>query len=402
MAGIEGDRPIIVKKIKKGVHSAHGGAWKVAYADFVTAMMAFFLLLWLLNVTTDEQKKGVADYFSPASVSRSLSGAGGVMGGRTILEDGGKISSFGLPTVVIGPSAEKSDQPDQPQYDQRYPDARQPPPAPGTQGDRFPDPADAAQRGAGQQNQDGTGGGPEQITDLQQIDAQAARERVAQAEAENFHELEAQIRQAIRDNPQLTELSKQIVFDNTPEGFRIQLVDEEQSSMFPSGSAAPSEKTRRLMQQVAQAVSKLPNKLAISGNTDAQPFRGQGSYSNWELSADRANAARRSMIEAGVPAERIRQVTGNADQDPLIKDNPLDARNRRIAILLLSDVPKAAPGGNNATGGNRSGGAGNNSGGFTPGRVNPGALRNPAPPPPPPPGLNGPGSNSQIRVMPSR
>lgn len=396
MAGVEGERPIIVKKIKKGGHAAHGGAWKVAYADFVTAMMAFFLLLWLLNVTTDEQKKGVADYFSPASVSRSLSGAGGVMGGRTILEDGGKISSFGLPSIVIGPSSEKSDQPDQPQYDQRYPDARQPPPAAGTQGDRFPDPAEAAQRGAGQQNQEGTGGGPEQITDLQQIDAQAARERVAQAEAENFHELEAQIRQAIQANPQLAELSKQIVFDNTPEGFRIQLVDEEQSSMFPSGSAAMSDKTRRLMQQVAQAVSKLPNKLAISGNTDAQPFRGQGAYSNWELSADRANAARRAMIEAGVPAERIRQVTGNADQDPLIKDNPLDARNRRIAILLLSDVPKVAAG-NIPTGG----GAGN-SGGFTPGAIRPGALRNPPPPPPPPPGLNGPNGNSQIRVMPSR
>jgi chemotaxis protein MotB len=399
MAGVEGERPIIVKKIKKGVHSAHGGAWKVAYADFVTAMMAFFLLLWLLNVTTDEQKKGVADYFSPASVSRSLSGAGGVMGGRTILEDGGKISSFGLPSIVIGPSAEKSDQPDQPQYDQRYPDARQPPPAAGTQGDRFPDPAEAAQRGAGQQNQEGTGGGPEQVTDLQQIDAQAARERVAQAEAENFHELEAQIRQAIQANPQLAELSKQIVFDNTPEGFRIQLVDEEQSSMFPSGSAAMSDKTRRLMQQVAQAVSKLPNKLAISGNTDAQPFRGQGAYSNWELSADRANAARRAMIEAGVPAERIRQVTGNADQDPMIKDNPLDARNRRIAILLLSDVPKVAPG-SGAAGGSR-GGAGS-SGGFTPGAIRPGVLRNPPPPPPPPPGLNGPNGNSQIRVMPSR
>jgi chemotaxis protein MotB len=401
MATVEGERPIIVKKIKKGAHAAHGGAWKVAYADFVTAMMAFFLLLWLLNVTTDEQKKGVADYFSPASVSRSLSGAGGVMGGRTILEDGGKISSFGLPTVVIGPSSEKSDQPDQPQYDQRYPDARQPPPAPGTQGDRFPDPAEAAQRGAGQQNQEGTGGGPEQITDLQQIDAQAARERVAQAEAENFHELEAQIRQAIQENPQLSELSKQIVFDNTPEGFRIQLVDEEQSSMFPSGSAGMNEKARRLMQQVAQAVSKLPNKLAVSGNTDAQPFRGQGSYSNSELSADRANAARRAMIEAGVPADRFRQVTGNADQDLLIKDNPLDARNRRIAILLLSDVPKPAAGGTGAAGGNRNTGTGG-SNGFTPGVIRPGALRNPPPPPPPPPGLNGPGSSSPSRVLPSR
>lgn len=388
MAMADGDRPIIVKKIKKGEHAHHGGAWKVAYADFVTAMMAFFLLLWLLNVTTDEQKKGVADYFSPASVSRSLSGAGGVLGGRTILEDGGKISSFGLPTMVVGPSSEKTDQPDQPQYDQKYADSRQPPPAQGNQGDRFPDPAEL--RGEGQQQQIGA------QTDLQQIDEQAARERLEQVEAENFREAEIQIRQAIQSNPQLAELSKQIVFDRTPEGFRIQLVDEEQSSMFPSGSAGMTEKTRRLMQQVAQAVSKLPNKLAISGNTDAQPFRGQGTYSNWELSADRANAARRGLIEAGVPAERIRQVTGNADQDPLIKDNPLDPRNRRIAILLLSEVPKpGAPGtaSAGAGGGNRS----------APLRPNPSVLRNPAPPPPPPPGLTGPGpSGGVIRVLPTR
>lgn len=195
MAANEGERPIIVKKIKKGEHAHHGGAWKVAYADFVTAMMAFFLLLWLLNVTTDEQKKGVADYFSPASVSRSLSGAGGVMGGRTIIEDGGKISSFGLPTVIVGPSSEKSDQPDQPQYDQKYEDSRQPPPAPGEQGERFPDPAEA-QRGDGQTDQMG---GAQQLTDLQQIDAQAARERLAQIEAENFREAEMQIRQAIQE-----------------------------------------------------------------------------------------------------------------------------------------------------------------------------------------------------------
>ncbi|MFN4310942.1 MAG: flagellar motor protein MotB [Ferrovibrio sp.] len=390
MAAADGERPIIVKKIKKAAHGHHGGAWKVAYADFVTAMMAFFLLLWLLNVTTDEQKKGVADYFSPASVSRSLSGAGGVLGGRTILEDGGKISSFGLPTVIVGPSAEKSDQEDQPQYDQKYPDARQPPPAAGTRGDRFQDPS-MSQTGTGEQAQIGDGQ-QQQFSDLQQINEQSARERLAQIEAENFREVEAQIRQAIQSNPQLAELSKQIVFDNTPEGFRIQLVDEEQSSMFPSGSASLNDKARRLMQQVAQAVSKLPNKLAISGNTDAQPFRGQGAYSNWELSADRANAARRAMIEAGVPAERIRQVTGNADQDLLIKDNPLDPRNRRIAILLLSDAQKAA---------NNSAGAG-----AAPGTARPsvpGVLRNPPPPPPPPPGLSGPGpANGAIRILPNR
>ncbi|MBP6819690.1 flagellar motor protein MotB [Ferrovibrio sp. MS7] len=379
MAAAEGERPIIVKKIKKGGHAAHGGAWKVAYADFVTAMMAFFLLLWLLNVTTDEQKKGVADYFSPASVSRSFSGAGGVMGGRTIIEDGGKISSFGLPTVIVGPSSEKTDQPDQPQYDQKYQDVRQPPPSPGQRGDLSPDRTDGSQ-------------GPGLYERQGQIDAQAAAERMAEVERENFQQAEDAIRQAIADNPQLADLAKQIVFDTTPEGFRIQLVDQEQSSMFPSGSAAMNDKTRRLMQQVAQAVSKLPNKLAISGNTDAQPFRGQGNYSNWELSTDRANASRRALIDAGVPAERIRQVTGNADQDPLIKDNPLDPRNRRIAILVLSDVKKtnaadAQPG---------------NTNGPRPATSVP-LSRSvaPPPPPPPPPGLGG-ASNGGIRIQPAR
>ncbi|HEX6959833.1 MAG TPA: flagellar motor protein MotB [Ferrovibrio sp.] len=381
MAANEGERPIIVKKVKKGEAGAHGGAWKVAYADFVTAMMAFFLLLWLLNVTTDEQKKGVADYFSPASVSRSLSGAGGVLGGRTIVEDGGKISSFGLPTVIVGPSSEKSDQPDQPQYDQKYEDVHTPPPAPGEQGQQFPEPSEA-QQGANQQNASGRQDAAGQ-SNLQQIDAEAARERLQQIEAENFRQAEEQIRQAIQDNPQLAELSKQVVFDQTPQGLRIQLVDQEQSSMFPSGSAQMNEKARRLMQQVAQVVAKLPNKLAISGNTDAQPFRGQGAYSNWELSADRANAARRALIESGVAPERIRQVTGNADQDPLIKDNPLDPRNRRIAILLLSTVPPGGKAPQNAP--------------------RPGPLHAPSPPPPPPPGLDGPGpSNGAIRTAPSR
>ncbi len=393
MAAAEGERPIIVKKIKKGGHGHHGGAWKVAYADFVTAMMAFFLLLWLLNVTTDEQKKGVADYFSPASVSRSFSGAGGVMGGRTIIEDGGKISSFGLPTMIVGPSSEKTDQPDQPQYDEKYQDARQPPPAPGQQGVQSPDRTD-------------TGAGPGQFMREGQIDAQAAAERVAELERESFQETEQAIRQAIQDNPQLSELAKQIVFDTTPEGFRIQLVDQEQSSMFPSGSSGMSDRTRRLMQQVAQAVAKLPNKLAISGYTDAQPFRGAGNYSNWELSTDRANASRRALIEAGVPADRIRQVTGNADQDPLIKDNPLDARNRRIAIMVLSDA-KVANTGNGSNGtpgaGGTSGGGGTNRGGSLPQR---GLV--PPPAPPPPPGLTGPTRTSApadgggIRITPAR
>jgi chemotaxis protein MotB len=297
------NQPIIIKKVKKGGHEGHhGGAWKVAYADFVTAMMAFFLLLWLLNATTEDQKKGIADYFSPMSVSRTTSGSGGVLGGRTLIVDGNKISDSGVPSMVVSIAPPPTGE-DEPQDEKTDPDAPR------------------KERG---------------------VSDKEIAARLAEKEQESFQQAEAALRQAIQEAPQLRELAKNIIVDNTPEGLRIQLVDQEQQSMFPSGSATMNDRARNLTQLIAQVVAKLPNKLSISGHTDATPFRFGNTYGNWELSTDRANASRRALIDSGVEPTRIRLVTGNADRQPLFQSDPFNPSNRRIAIVLLRDQPLAA------------------------------------------------------------
>lgn len=287
MSGMDNQPVIIVRKKKGGDHGHHGGAWKVAYADFVTAMMAFFLLLWLLNVTTDEQKNGIADYFAPSAVSRSPSGAGGVLGGQTIVADGSQVSNKGVPAVVIGIA---------------------PPPTEGTE--REAPPSD------------------EEIT-----------RRLAEKEDEAFRQAESALQHAIQENPQIADLARHLLVDMTPEGLRIQLVDQDQESMFPTGSAAMTDRARKLMAMIANIANHLPNKLSVSGHTDARPYRTETGYGNWELSTDRANASRRVLIEAGVPAARFRLVSGKADQEPLIAADPLNPSNRRISMVLLRDNP---------------------------------------------------------------
>jgi chemotaxis protein MotB len=291
------NQAVIIKKVKKGGHAGHhGGAWKVAYADFVTAMMAFFLLLWLLNVTTDVQKKGIADYFAPASVSRSESGAGGILGGKTLVEDGSQVSNSGVPSVVVAimpPPGRKTDE------TQREPDEKE------------------IEKGA--------------------------EKKIAEREAKAFKEAEAALHQVIDDVPELAELKKQIVVDMTPEGLRIQIVDKENQSMFPTGSAQMTDRTHLLMQKIAQVIGKLPNKISISGHTDATPYKTETGYGNWELSTDRANASRRALMDAGLKADRITQVVGKAEQDPLLPKDVFNPSNRRISIVLLRDAPLATP-----------------------------------------------------------
>ncbi len=291
---------IIVKKVKKGGHGAHGGAWKIAYADFVTAMMAFFLLLWLLNVTTDEQKLGLSDYFSPAAPSKSESGSGGVLGGQSLQTEGAQISNVGQQGIVV---------------------TVKPPPAPGEEGDTG-----------------GTEGeNPEDLTDQQLAEELAKREEKA------FENAVKELRQAIQADPTLEDLANQIIIDMTPEGLRIQLVDQDGKPMFQSGGARPAPKTVALLEKVAKAVKGLPNKLKITGHTDSVPFHRQDGYSNWELSADRANASRRILVHAGIAEDRIAQVTGLADTDPLLPDEPEAAPNRRISITLLREAPVLPP-----------------------------------------------------------
>jgi chemotaxis protein MotB len=281
-----GDAPIIIKKIKKGGHDAHhGGAWKVAYADFVTAMMAFFLLMWLINTTSPEQKKGIADYFAPASVSATTSGSGSILGGTALASDG--TNSQGAKSII----------------DSKSPSA--------------PD---------GQTSSDSANAGP----------SEAAKAKDDSA----FQSAAASLRQALQDMPELAELSKQILIDQTPEGLRIQLIDQEGRSMFKEGSAEPNDRARLLLRAVEKVIAQLPNRVSISGHTSAGgPDKGK----DWPLSSGRADAARQILQGAGLDADRVAQVTGKANAEPLYPDDPTLPGNRRIAIVLLREKPVLPP-----------------------------------------------------------
>lgn len=304
--------PIIVKKVKKGGHAGHhGGAWKVAYADFVTAMMAFFLLLWLLNVTTDIQKRGIADYFEPTISSKSQSGAGGVLGGLTIGQPGAQQMSASAPALALN-----------------RPALRQP--NDGDDGDEGGTPGQNDTAENGDQKQQG------QLSEAQR------EERMAEREEKRFAAAEFTLHQAVEQLPELKGLADNLIVDRTPEGLRIQLVDQDKSPMFASGSAELVDPAKKLIAVVTQVVQRLPNKLSISGHTDATPYPGGRKYTNWELSADRANASRREFIADGLGPARIERVVGLAEHDPLVADDPLSPRNRRISVILLRDAKDPA------------------------------------------------------------
>lgn len=304
---------IIIKKVKKGGHAHHGGAWKIAYADFVTAMMAFFLLMWLISMTTPEQKQGLADYFAPASVSRSNSGAGGVMGGTAFDTDGARMSGS-APKVVMTMSTPSS------------------PESPKTKNEK------AAQQGAAGENSAPMDGAATTAAELQNKNPIETVQDIALRTAAES------LRQALKDMPELAELSKNIMIEETDEGLNISLVDQEGRAMFPPGHAEPYERTRLMLQQVAKIIDPLPNRIAITGHSDAAKMRGNSGYSKWELTADRANATRRILQAAGVPNDRLFQVTGKADTDPLFPEDPYLPANRRISILLMREAPVIPPG----------------------------------------------------------
>lgn len=305
---------IIIKKIKKGGHAGHhGGAWKVAYADFVTAMMAFFLLMWLLNVTTSDQRQGLAEYFAPTGISQSFGGSGGVMGGTSISSDyGADTSDSHAPGVDDRASATVGE---------------------GEEGDE--DVRGKSEKGVGKDN-DGTGDGA-LLNDTELAEAARFGQALKKEEG-NFKAAEGILRQAIHKSPALRELGKYLFIDRTPEGLRIQIVDQDKFSLFPSGSAIAYQKGRDLLRLVGKVVSKLSNDISITGHTDSQPFAMGSRRDNWGLSVDRANVSRKELEEGGVPSTRIARVVGRASRDPFIPSNPRDSRNRRISIVLLRDA----------------------------------------------------------------
>ncbi len=326
------DNIIIVKKKKGGHgHAHHGGAWKVAYADFVTAMMAFFLLMWLLNATTESQRKGIADYFDPTiPISRVSGGGSDMFAGSSIFAKerlarngtGGTASK--LAAADKREPKRDEDLPPDAQHDvahridpQRQPGTLHDNEEQGnayrfdTQGEtpsaRYP----APDRAAGQEN------GKDNAA------AMAEAERLAQSIAEK-----------VQQRPDYQGLDRHLIFRATEEGLRIEVVDRDGAPMFESGVADATPRMQALVQVIAEVVRESLNKVALTGHTDAIPFAG-GRYGNWELSTDRAHTARHLLERHGVGRARIQRVEGLADTVPLIADDPADARNRRIGIVIL-------------------------------------------------------------------
>jgi chemotaxis protein MotB len=271
-------QPIIIKKVKKGGHAAHGGAWKIAYADFVTAMMAFFLLMWLLGSTTDGDKKGIADYFgTPLKVA--MAGGSGAGDADSVIKGGGTDLSRQTGQVRSGDVAPK-----------------------------------------------------ERRKLMQAVKAEQRR-----AEATRLEALKDKVDNVIAANPKLAGMRSQIRLEMTRDGLRIQIVDEQNRPMFDSGSAVVKPYMRELLREIGSVLSEVPNRISLEGHTDAQPFGGgDRGYSNWELSSDRANASRRELGLGGLPEDRVLQVQGLASSLLLDSADPMDPANRRISILVMN------------------------------------------------------------------
>jgi len=301
-------QPIIRKKKRRSEEAHHGGAWKIAYADFVTAMMAFFLLMWLINVTSPEQKTGIAEYFNPITVSQTTAGSGGVLDGASISTPGplsSPTSEMRMETSLqLAPRSNEKTK------------------------------TDAS-------NEKSSAGVSNDKTNTN-VNNQDLDKLVKEREQKQFKEVEEKLRKSIEAFPDLKALMDNLIIDQTQEGLRIQLVDRDERPMFALGSAEPFDYTQKLLTLVTQAIADLPNKVSIKGHTDALPYASGKNYDNWDLSSERALASRRVMREAGLLDDRVEGVVGRADRDPLFPENPKDPRNRRISIVLLHESQDAA------------------------------------------------------------
>jgi len=337
-AGSNGKINIIRKVEVVEGHGHHGGAWKVAYADFMTAMMAFFLLLWILSSSDEQKLRGIAEYFTDAT----MPGGSGVLDGATLGPPGTLNASNGA-VVARGSELGKVDSPMPAQWEVR--DVTQ-----------TADPAQTVVGSeVGQHNYPAAGAAASVYDDETATDAEAEKAAAGQADENRetqdaahaddlarFKALQAEIVQAMQDNPDLRPLQANVIFEKTPEGLRIQVVDQQGKPMFASGKATMLRATQTLIDKMGEAISKLPNKVAISGHTDAVPFSPGASYDNWDLSSDRANATRRILEQSGVDMGRMVQVTGKADTELLVADDPTHPSNRRISVLLQFETPVPA------------------------------------------------------------
>jgi chemotaxis protein MotB len=271
-------QPIIIKRVRKGGHNKHGGAWKIAYADFVTAMMAFFLLMWLLGSTTEGDKKGIADFFN-APLKVALLGGSGAGDSSHVVRGGGQDLSRTTGQVKEGdvPSKRK-------------------------------------------------------LLNIKALEAEQKRAEVSRLEA-----LKKKVEDALSASPKLAAMRSQIRLDMTRDGLRIQIVDEQNRPMFDSGSAIVKPYMRELLREIGHVLQDVPNRITLEGHTDAQPFSaGERGYSNWELSSDRANASRREIVAGGLPEDRMLLVQGLASSNLFVPTDPLNPMNRRISIIVMN------------------------------------------------------------------
>jgi chemotaxis protein MotB len=280
----DSQRPIVIKRIKKTGGGAHGGAWKIAYADFVTAMMAFFLLMWLLGSTTKAQLEGIAEYFkTPLKVA--LMGGSGSGDSSSIIKGGGEDLT----------------------------------------------------RKAGQVKRGETE--PEKKL----INLEAAKAQQERQDALRLQDLKAKLDKAIDSNRKLSQFKNQLKIDITQEGLRIQIVDDKNRPMFDSGAAVMKPYTRDILREIGKTLNEVPNRISLSGHTDAVPYSGgEAGYSNWELSADRANASRRELVAGGLEDGKVLRVVGLGSAIPFNKNDPNDPVNRRISIVVMNKKAEEA------------------------------------------------------------
>ena len=274
----EGLRPIIVKRIKKSGGGAHGGAWKIAYADFVTAMMAFFLLMWLLGSTSQGDLSGIAEYFkTPLKVA--MAGGSGSGDSSSVIQGGGKDLTRKEGQI------KKSDEPSR----------------------------------------------------KKTYNIKAAQAELERAEAAQLKALKSRIEVAIENSPTLKQYRNQMLIDITTEGLRIQIVDEQNRPMFALSKADLQPYTKEILHEIGHTMNGMPNKISLSGHTDALPYSsGERGYSNWELSADRANASRRELIAGGMDETKVLRVVGLSSAVLFDKLDPLNPINRRISIIVMN------------------------------------------------------------------
>ncbi len=279
---MENNQPIIVKRVKKSAGGHHGGAWKIAFADFAVAMMAFFLVMWLMSSATPEQKKAISGYFQdPIGFTESASPYA--------------IDLGGTPT----PAPERTLNPDISETPESQPDQ----------------------------------------TDVSTDQIETLADKMEQ---ERLELLLQELQNKVEENPELQRFKDQILFEITQDGLRIQIMDAENRPMFALGSANLQPYFEDILLAMADTIRAVPNKISISGHTDAKPFAGRGAFGNWELSSNRANAARRTLVAGGYPDEQVARVVGYASSALFDREDPFNPVNRRIDIVVLTKKAQRA------------------------------------------------------------